>query len=140
MDERPRRVLILDSDADMLITLQHLLEDVGVDATITWDEVEARQLVQSASFDLILIGDHPPELDAVTLLRDVSSQGASYPSLILRGSVLEEDIEHFRRLGAIGVVPKRDPLVVLGQVTKALAPRASAAVGLAEARSWRAAS
>jgi len=125
MDEQPYRVLILDSDADTLITLQHFLEDAGLDVTITWDEAEARQLVESEFFDLILLGDHPPELDAAMLLRAVSTQGASYPSLILRGNVLEKDIEQFRGLGAVGVVPKRDPFVVLEEVRKTLAPRTS---------------
>jgi CheY-like chemotaxis protein len=144
MDDRPQRVLILDTDADMLITLQHLLEDVGVDATITWDGAEAGQLIQSKSFDLILVGDHPPELDAATILRDVSSQGTSYPSLVLRGVVRETDIQRFREFGAINVVAKRDFLAVLEEVTKALAPMpfkvAPAKAGRAIARSWRAAS
>jgi CheY-like chemotaxis protein len=124
MDEQPYRVLILDSDPDTLITLQQLLEDAGVDATITWDEAEARQLVASQVFDLVLLGDHPPELNAALLLGAVSTHGASYPSLILRDNVLEKDIELFRGLGAVGVVPKRDPLGVLEEVRKVLAPRA----------------
>ncbi|HXY51890.1 MAG TPA: response regulator [Terriglobales bacterium] len=124
MDEQPYRVLILDSDPDTLITLQHLLEDAGVDATITWDEAEARQLVASEVFDLVLLGDHPPELNAALLLGAVSTHGASHPSLILRDKVLEKDLELFRGLGAVGVVPKRDPFVVLEEVRKVLAPRA----------------
>ena len=125
MDERPYRVLILDNDPDTLVTLQHLLEDAGIDATITWDEAEARQLVESEVFDLVLLGDHPPELDAALLLGAVSTHGASYPSLILRDNVLEKDIEQLRGLGAVGVVPKRDPCLVLEEVRKALAPRAT---------------
>jgi CheY-like chemotaxis protein len=125
MDEQPYRVLIVDSDPDTLITLQHLLEDAGLDVTITWDETEARRLIECEIFDLILLGDHPPELDAATLLRAVSTPGASYRSLILRGNVFEKDIEQFRRLGAIAVVPKRDPFLVLEEVRKALAARPS---------------
>jgi CheY-like chemotaxis protein len=142
MDERLRRVLILDTDPDTLITLQQVLEQAEVDTTITWDETEARELLKTGTFDLIVIGDHPPELDAAAILQDLNFQGTSSPSLILRRIVCEKDIEYFRGLGAIGVVPERDPLAVLGQVTRALAlfKATPAKVGLAEARSWRAAS
>lgn len=119
MYERLRRVLILDTDPDALITLQQVLEHAKVDTTITWDEAEARQLLAARSFDLLIVGDHPPELDAAAILHDPGFQGIR-SSLILRGTVLEKDIEYFRGLGAIDVVPKREPLVVLEQVARAL--------------------
>jgi len=143
MDTLPR-VLILDTDPHTLITLQHALEKAEIDTTITWDRAEARQLLETSRFDLILIGDHPPELDAAAILDDLSFRGTCPSVLILRAVISEKDAEYFRRLGAIGVVPKRDPLAVLDQVTKALAPmqfKAKAAkIGLIEARSLRAAS
>jgi DNA-binding response OmpR family regulator len=144
MDERVHRVLILDTDPDTLITLQHVLEQAEIDATITWDEAEACQLLETTPLDLILIGDHPPELDAAAVLGDLSFRATCPPVLILRGIISEKDAEYFHKLGAIGVVPKRDPLAVLDQVTKALASMQfkakSAKAGLVEARSYRAAS
>jgi len=144
MDTRRPRVLILDIDPDTLVTLQRVLEHAELDTTITWDEIEARQLLETGRFDLILIGDHSPELDAAMILDDLHFQCASCPSLVLEGTVREQDIEHFRGLGAIGVVPRRDCLAVLEQVTKALAPLRFKAgptkADLAEVRSWRAAS
>jgi CheY-like chemotaxis protein len=122
MEERLCRVLILDTDSDALITLQRLLEHADIDTTITWDENEARQLLETELFDLIVIGDHPPELDAAAVLQDLRVQSASSPRLVLRGIVREDDIEFFCGLGAIGVVSRRDPLMVLDQVTRALAP------------------
>ena len=130
MHEQLHRVLILDTDPDTLIILQHVLEHAKVDTTITWDKTEAGQLLESKSFNLIVIGDHPPELDAAAILQDLGFRGICPASLILLGIVREEDVQYFRRLGAIGVVSKRDPLVVLEQVTRALAPlkfRATAA-------------
>ncbi len=144
MDERLHRVLILDTDPETLIMLQHVLEQAEIDATITWDQAEACQLLETAPFDLILIGDHPPELNAAAILDDLSFRGSCPAVLILRAVVGDKDPDYFRSLGAIGVVPKRAPLAVLEQVTKTLAPMQfktrSAKVGLVEARSWRAAS
>ena len=144
MDERLRRVLILDIDPDTLIMLQHVLEQAEIDATITWDETAACQLLETSSFDLILIGDHPPELNAAAILDDLSFRGSCPAVLILRPIDDGKDAEYFRSLGAIGVVPKRDPLAVLEQVRKTLAPMKlkmkSGKAGFVEARSTRAAS
>lgn len=120
--DKLRRALILDTDPDTLLTLQQLLEEADIDATVTWDEMEACQLIETAPFDLILIGDHPPELNAAAILDDLSLRGNCPPVLILRGIFGEKDVEHFHRLGANGVVLKRDLFAVLDQVTKALAP------------------
>lgn len=120
--EKRRRALLLDTDPDTLITLQHALEEADIDATVTWDELEASQLIETTPFDLLLLGDHPPELNAAAILDDLSLRGTCPPVLILRGIFGEKDAECFRRLGAIGVAPKRDPLAVLEHVTRALAP------------------
>jgi DNA-binding response OmpR family regulator len=144
MTTRPLRTLILDTDPDTLIALQHVLEEAEIDATITWDEAEACQLIETAPFDLMLIGDHPPELNAAAMLDDLSLRETCPPILILRGIVSARDTEYFRRLGAVGVIPKRDPIAVLEQVTRALATmqlKAKAArAELAGVRSLRAAS
>ena len=120
MRELLRRVLILDTDPEMLITLQQVLEAEEVDTTITWDEAEARQLLETGAFRLVLIGDHPPEINAATILHDASLQSASFEILILGGIFHAEYVEYFRGLGAIGVVPKREPLVVVERVARAL--------------------
>ena len=144
MDNRLRRVLILDTDPETLITLQHLLEQAEIDTVITWDETEACQLVETKPFDLIVIGDHPPELDAAAILQDLSFRGICPASVILRGTVREKDVEYFRGLGAIAVAPRRDHNAVLEQLTRAMVPMlfkvTTAKIGLGEARAWRAAS
>jgi len=142
--QKGRRALIIDTDPETLISLQHVLEGADIDATVTWDETEAWQLTKMTTFELLLIGDHPPELNAAPILDDLSLRGACPPVLILRGIFSEKDAEYSRRLGAIGVVPKRDVLAVLEQVTRALTPvqlEANAAkASLTESRAWRAAS
>jgi CheY-like chemotaxis protein len=124
MDEGSRRILIVDLDADTLISLQHVLEDAGLDTTITWDENEAGGLLKGKPFDLVLVGDHPPELKAETLLREFRSRDTTYPCLILRGSKLEGDFgDSTPRV--IGVVPKWDPLLILEEVRAFFTHRAT---------------
>jgi DNA-binding response OmpR family regulator len=144
MDARLRRVLILDTDPETLIALQHVLEEAGFDVTITWDEGEACQSLGTSRFDFILIGDHPPELDAAAILNGFSFRGTGPTVLILSAIVDENDAEYFRRLGALDVIPKRDPTIVLERVATALAPMQSKATaansGSLQPRAWRTAS
>jgi CheY-like chemotaxis protein len=117
-----RRVLILDTDSDTLITLQHRFQEAGLDVTLTWDEPEAWQLLGTVPFDLILIGDHRPELDAAAIIDNLSFRGICPPVLILKSTIGENDVQHFRWLGAAGVVSKRDASAVFEEVTRILAP------------------
>lgn len=88
--EKRLRALLLDTDPDTLITLQRALEEADIDATVTGDEMEACQLIETAPFDLILVGDHPPELNAAVILDGLSLRGICPPVLILRGFFAEK--------------------------------------------------
>ena len=116
MSGRRCKVLILDWNEDTLISLQHVFETGGVDTTITWDEAEAQTLIENKSFDLLLIGDHPPELCAETILRDFKSNMISCPCLLLGATPLSP--EQFPQLGIKGVFPERDPFLVLDALRK----------------------
>jgi DNA-binding NarL/FixJ family response regulator len=83
-------------------------------------EHEARNLVRSMPFDVMLIGDHPPEISAENTVRDFRVHGASSRCLILRTTARQMDAERLRRLGVVSVVPKRDPRRVLAEVEGAV--------------------
>jgi CheY-like chemotaxis protein len=122
MSEHKCKALILDSDPDALITLQSTLENGGVDTTITWDNAEARDLVRTTPFDLMLIGDHPPEISVENTLRDLRLRGVLSPCLVLCTTTTGNmRAERLRQLGVAGVLPKREPERVLEEVQKALA-------------------
>ena len=98
MNERTRRVLVLDTDPETLIPLQQVLEQAEIDTTITWDEMEAWQLLGDGGFDLVLIGDHPPELNAAAILNNLSFRGTCPKAFVLRGIIGGKDAEFFRGL------------------------------------------
>src|SRR5689334_12868044 len=99
-------MLILDTDSDTLIALQSVFENANIDTSITWDASEARQLIESAPYDLLLIGNHPPELDPALIIEGFSFRGTCPSVLILQTVESESELEYFRRLGAIGTAPK----------------------------------
>jgi CheY-like chemotaxis protein len=115
MSEHKCKALILDSDSDALITLQRTLEDGGVDTTITRDDAEARDLIRTTPFDVMLIGDHPPEIRAETTVRDFRHRGALSPCLILLTNAQKMSAGRLQRLGVVAVLPKRDPGRVLAE-------------------------
>jgi CheY-like chemotaxis protein len=114
LNKRTFKVLVFDRDSDALITLQHALENAGLDTTITWDEAEIRNLVADVAFDVILAGDYPPGFTVQAIRDDVESRSVSCPCLALAAS--DGEAEHFFELGITGVVSKRDPSEVLEQV------------------------
>ena len=81
-----KRVLVLDFDADLLITLEKLLEDSGFSTVTTWDVDEAVELMGTHCFDFFVIGHRPPALDAPALLEHVRNQGVQCGSFILGGA------------------------------------------------------
>ncbi len=122
MKVRPCRVLILDVDQDTLIRLEKTLEDAGFDTTSTWDAAEGRHLLASNYFDLLVVGDHPPEVDAGAILGDLRGQRNPCACFILESTIRPSDLERFRSLGAICVVSRWDHPSLLEQVRKHSCP------------------
>ena len=120
MSEHKCKALILDLDPDALIALQRALENGGVDTTITWDDAEAQNLIRSTPFDVALIGDHPPEINAENTVREFRRHGVLSPCLILRTTGRVVSRQPLHQLGVVAVVPKQDPVRVLEQVQKAV--------------------
>ena len=81
---RRQRVLLLDANDDFLIEVEKLLEYHGFDTTTTWASDQATALLRSRDFDLVLIGDHPPEIDAHAWLRRIREMKCPIPCLVFR--------------------------------------------------------
>jgi CheY-like chemotaxis protein len=103
------RILLLDSDERNLIELQGELEDCGFDTTITWDGAEALQWLRSLPFDVLLIGDHPPEVTASELLREIQCSDITVQCVILQRGRNAFKPEYFSSLGANGVIESSTP-------------------------------
>ena len=53
-----RQVLIADNNEDVLATLDREMKEVGYDTAATWSGVEALSLLNSGTFDSLLIDDY----------------------------------------------------------------------------------
>ena len=124
MSQRRKKVLIVDLDESVLITLERVLEDADCDTCTTWNVAEAVRLFTADGFDFVLIGDHPPELDAVRILRELVVRHPDCKCLVLESIVQESDFERLQPVGASAVIPKRDISQIVGRLCDHPGPRA----------------
>lgn len=83
MNPTAKKVLVLDNDENVLITLEHLLEDEGIETATTWSPRHALELITSQAFDLLVAGDHFPDLSCEELLREVQRVGPAVSVLMM---------------------------------------------------------
>ena len=106
-----RSILVLDHDEDVLLRLEHLLETAGFDTTVTWRLDEVRHLIDQRRFDLLVIGHHPPQLDASRVLQ-LTGGDRRTPCIVLHPPErFHFDAEYFYSLGAHAVLSKWGPEV-----------------------------
>jgi len=102
-----KKILILDHDERVLIDLERILEDEGFETTTTWDLRKASDLLAHRDFDLLLLGEHPPEVRCAEFLKTLRSRQIS-PSYIVLETAARHPFEgqYLCWLGAYAVMPK----------------------------------
>ena len=119
MNVARKRILISDCDVEILIALEHFLEDCGFDTTTACTTDEALQLIRQKPFDLVLATDHPPELSCETLLRSLIPEKT--PLVAMQNSPRHPFAgEYLISLGAKAIVNKWEHNQVRDVVTRAL--------------------
>ncbi len=86
MNGQKKHILIADSDEQTLIELEQLLEDEGFETTTAWSTSETVNLLGQKEFDLLLVADHPPEVNCEAVLRLKRAKGAKVPLVVLETS------------------------------------------------------
>jgi CheY-like chemotaxis protein len=115
-------ILVLDSDPEFLIPLQHLLQGEGFDTTVTWDVGEAVALLESSKFDLLLVGEHPPEVKSAEVLMRLRAMPApASPCIILQADERHPfESQYLCWFGADAVLPKWKHTAIMEHVRKRL--------------------
>ena len=101
------RILIVDHDEKVLIALERALEQEGFETETAWDLPEGLETLAEGGFHLLVVGDHPPELNCERVLKVLHREGVGLPVIVMhtrpRHPFAEEFITH---LGAAGVLCK----------------------------------
>lgn len=83
MDEhRPRRILLVDDDASLLVVLAEQLRDDGYEITTARDGQEALRRLEAGWPDLILLDLMMPRVDGLALARQIKA-AADLPIIVL---------------------------------------------------------
>ncbi|HXZ80117.1 MAG TPA: response regulator [Terriglobales bacterium] len=115
--------MIADSDEEVLIKLERLLQDQSHETTTAWNTDQALGLLESRSFDLILASDHPPELSCKRILDAARTHQQATPIIILESRETDAFAEqHFASLGGSAFVNKWRHREILESVQQYLDP------------------
>jgi CheY-like chemotaxis protein len=102
------RVLLVENDERALRYLEDIIRSEGFDLRTTWSGHEALALIQSQTFDLVLVDDHLPDIYYGEFVRLASRHNHSLV-VMHSGKSLSGSLRRHRALGAAGVVDKNDP-------------------------------
>lgn len=67
-----KRILLIEDDASLVVTLRYLLDDLGYDPVVAVDHAQARAVMDQGPFDLAIIDyflDNVPASDLIAELR-----------------------------------------------------------------------
>jgi len=119
MREQRKKILIVDSDESVLIALQRVLEEENYETIIAWELTEALKLMNSTAFDILLVGDHPPDLNCERLLKSLRKGQSWIPCIVMHSAARHPFSEEYLQfLGAHGVACKWNDKEVLEEVRK----------------------
>jgi DNA-binding response OmpR family regulator len=119
---RRTRILVVDNDEDVLISLERVLEENGYDTVTTWSVPDGLDLAASSrEFDLLVIGDHPPDLNCERLLKVLLTGEVRLPVVVMHSAARHPFSEpYLRHLGASGIACKWNDKEVLEAVRASL--------------------
>jgi len=116
-----KKVLVADCHEEVLIILEKLLEDAGFDTTAVWTAREVLNLVESETFDIVLVNEYLPDAECEELLKKLQCKGTQVPFIVMQPSAPEIiDAEILRGLGAREIVCKRAYQQVVQAVSRCL--------------------
>ena len=99
-----------------------MLEDHEYETTTAWNLADAFELMNDTTFDVLLIGDHPPELNCERLLKRLRAAQSWTPCVVMHSSARHPfSVEYLEYLGAHGVACKWNDKEVLEEVNKCMA-------------------
>jgi len=102
------RILAVDDDAAICDLFEKGLPPLGFDVTCAASGKQARSLLEKESFDLILMDIMMPDIDGITLTREICSnpKTAKIPILVVSGLSDAGTLEDALLYGAVDYIVK----------------------------------
>jgi CheY-like chemotaxis protein len=104
-----KRILVIDDDEQVLISLECLLENEGYETTVAWSGQEGLTLLRSKAFDLVLLDDYLRDIEHEEIFNAIRGMKAQLLVILTETALLPEARRHFIDMGATAVVGKWAP-------------------------------
>ncbi|MBN7770177.1 response regulator [Marinobacter daepoensis] len=125
MKQLPERVLYVEDDADIRSVAELALADVGgFCVCLCASGQEALAQIDDFGPDLVLLDVMMPGMDGPQTLQALKQRprGLDVPVVFMTARLQPSEIEEYRALGAIGVIPKPfDPMTLADDIRALLA-------------------
>ena len=113
-------ILIIDDAPSVRELLEMLLRPQGYDVILAENGWKGLQLYRQDHPDVILLDLNMPELDGVTVLKQIRSVDLKQPVIVLTGETDPETERQVRELGVSEFIAKGSSLHLLGDTLKRL--------------------
>lgn len=104
-----KRILVIDDDEQVLISLECLLENEGYETTTAWSGQEGLALLRSNEFDLVLLDDYLRDIEHEEIFGEIRAMTFQPLVILTESSLTPENRRHFINLGATTIVGKWAP-------------------------------
>ena len=104
-----KRVLVIDDDEQVLISLECLLENEGYETTVAWSGQEGLALLRSKPFDLVLLDDYLRDMAHEDIFNEIRGMEVQPLVILTESALMPEARRYFINLGATAIVGKRAP-------------------------------
>ena len=100
------RILIIDDEKENTEIIKDILEDVNYSTVLARSAADAKTIVKTNTFDLILMDVWMPGQDGISLLSEWHSEGFVTPVVMMSGHAEPSDIVRAMKLGATDFLKK----------------------------------
>ena len=114
------KILVIDDEPGVRDLLDTLLSRKGYDVVLADSGQKGLEIFRRAGADVIVLDLKMPEMDGITVLRQVRVLNPKQPVVILTGARTPESEQQARALGVTEYVEKEFSLHLLGDALKRL--------------------
>ena len=112
------RVLIVDDEKDFLDIMAERMGARGMDISTTTSAENALEMIQTESYDVVIMDFLMPEMDGFSALKLFKETRPDVQIILLTANVPEEKCIEARKLGAMDVIEKPADMNLLTQKIK----------------------
>ena len=99
-------ILIIDDEAVIRKSVSRALAEKGIESTAVSSGIEALQILREQQFDLALLDIKMPEMDGVSVLKEIMSINPGFKVIMITGYPTIDTAVHCIKLGAIDYLVK----------------------------------